>query len=82
MSMILSRSSNLSAANVNPALLKKILKNSPVKEALAKYFLKTKLNNNLHFIMKNNWAILRFQNLTELNILSLCGKGKRGIYVI
>ena len=54
MSVILSRSSNLSAANVNPALLKKILKNSPVKEALAKYFLKTKLNNNLHFIMKNN----------------------------
>ena len=52
--MILSRSSNLSAANVNPALLKKILKSSPVKEALAKYFLKTQLNNNLHFIMKNN----------------------------
>ena len=52
--MILSRSSNLSAANVNPALLKKKSKNSPVKEALAKFFLKTQLNNNLHFIMKNN----------------------------
>ena len=38
MSMILSRSSNLSAANVNPTPLKKILKNSPVKEALAIYF--------------------------------------------
>ena len=54
--MILSRSSHLSAANVNPALIKKKenLKNSPVKEALAKFFLKTQLNNNLHFIMKNN----------------------------
>ena len=39
--MILSRSSNLSAANVNPALRKKILKHSPVKEALAKHFLKS-----------------------------------------
>ena len=36
--MILSRSSNLSAANVNPAPLKKIIKNSPVKEALAIFF--------------------------------------------
>lgn len=55
--MILSRSSNLPAANVNPALLKKKkknLKNSPVKEALYNFFLKTWLNNNLHFIMKNN----------------------------
>ena len=52
--MILSRSSNLSAANVSPVPLKKNLKNSPVKEALAKLFLKTQLNSNLHFIMKNN----------------------------
>ena len=36
--MILSRSSNLSAANVNPAPQKKIIKNSPVKEALAIFF--------------------------------------------
>lgn len=54
--MIPSRSSSLPAANVNPALLKKKknLKNCPVKEALSNFFLKTWLNNNLHFIMKNN----------------------------